>query len=221
MTARVVPSNVFAVSSVQLVDNGSGAAIDNGAHIPEDTDLPTVIFQTTISKMRDLLAAVGRGRDDHSLGILAAVEAATGNRRVKLLTAGAQLTRLLDELNSIIATDPGPSTVSALVDAARGLQSSAPELVDALHQAVKPMQTFAEKRAQLTSLVAGSQHTLGITRQALDNHIDQLIHITHDLTPVLGVLAMQEDKYVPIFSRLKRLSDAFFEYGVESRDSTP
>jgi len=76
VTARVVPSNVFAVSSVQLVDNGPGAGIKNGAHIPEDSNLSTVLFQTTISKLRDVLAAVGRGRNDHSLGILAAVGAA-------------------------------------------------------------------------------------------------------------------------------------------------
>ena len=211
VTARVVPSNVFAVSSVQLVDNGPGPGLESGAHIPEDANLSTVLFQTTISKLRDVLAAVGRGRDDDSLGILAAVGAATENRRVKLLNAGAQMTRLLDQLNSIVATEPGPSTTSALVDAAEGLKSSAPELVDALHQAVKPMQTFAEKRAELTSLVAGSQNTLGVTRQAFDNHTDKLIQITRDLTPVVGVLAMQEDKYVPIFTRVKRLSDSLLD----------
>lgn len=64
-TARVVPSNVFAVSSVQLVDRGPGAPIRAGAHIAEDTQLPTVLFQTTVSKLRDVLVATGRGRDDH------------------------------------------------------------------------------------------------------------------------------------------------------------
>src|SRR6478609_11440637 len=59
VTARVVPSNVFAVSSVQLVDRGPGPAIRAGAEIREDTDLPTVLFQTTISKLRDILAATG------------------------------------------------------------------------------------------------------------------------------------------------------------------
>ena len=67
MTARVVPSNVFAVSSVQLVDQGPGAAIRAGAHIPEDAELPTVLFQTTISKLRDMLAATGRGREDKTV----------------------------------------------------------------------------------------------------------------------------------------------------------
>ncbi|WP_155764443.1 MlaD family protein, partial [Mycobacterium colombiense] len=75
VTARVVPSNVFAVSSVQLVGNGPGVKIRNGAHILEDKRLPTVLFQTTVSKLRDLLAAAGRGRDDRSVGILAALGA--------------------------------------------------------------------------------------------------------------------------------------------------
>jgi ABC-type transporter Mla subunit MlaD len=212
VTARVVPSNVFAVSSIQLVDSGTGGpTIRDGTHIAENGELSTVIFQTTVSKLRDILAATGRSREDHSLGILAAVGAATDNRRVKLLGAGANMSRLLDQLNGIVATDPGPSTVSALLDATHGLQSTAPDLVDALHQAVEPMRAFAEKRAELASLVAGSQHTVGVTREALDNHTDQLIQITHDLTPVIGVLANNADKFVPIFTRVNRLSDKFFD----------
>lgn len=214
VTARVVPSNVFAVSSIQLVDSGDGAggpAIRDGSHIAENGELSTVIFQTTVSKLRDILAATGRGREDHSLGILAAVGAATDNRRVKLLHAGANMSRLLDQLNSIVATEPGPTTVSALLDATHGLQASAPDLVDALHQAVEPMRAFAEKRAELASLVAGGQHTVGVAREAFDNHVDQLIQITHDLTPVIGVLASNADKYVPIFTRVNRLSDKFFD----------
>ena len=108
VTARVVPSNVFAVSSVQLVDRGPGPAIRAGAKILEDTELPTVLFQTTISKLRDILAATGRGREDKTVGILAAVNAATENRRTELLTSGAQLNRLVDELDAIVATEPGP-----------------------------------------------------------------------------------------------------------------
>ncbi|MEO6794465.1 MAG: MlaD family protein, partial [Mycobacterium sp.] len=213
VTARVVPSNVFAVSSIQLVDSGSsGSTISDGTHIAENGELSTVIFQTTVSKLRDILAATGRGREDHSLGILAAIGAATDNRRVKLLGAGAHMSKLLDQLNGIVATEPGPSTVSALLDATHGLQDSAPDLVDALHQAVEPMRAFAQKRAELASLVAGGQHTVGVARAAFDNHIDQLIQITHDLTPVLGVFANNGDKFVPIFTRVKTVSDKFFDH---------
>jgi virulence factor Mce-like protein len=211
VTARVVPSNVFAVSSVQLIGNGSGATIRAGEHIPEDTQLPTVLFETTVSKLRDVLAATGRGREDRSVGILAALGAATDHRRVPLLNAGAQLNRLLDQLNSIVSTDSGPSTITALVDATRGLQQTAPDLLDALHQLVEPMRTFAETRGQLTSLLAGADHTIGTTRESLNNHIDQLIHITGDLAPPLGVLSMKSGNFVPGVTKLDNLAKKFMD----------
>ena len=211
VTARVVPSNVFAVSSVQLVDRGDAQPIRGGAHIGEDEQLPTVLFQTTISKLRDILAATGRGREDRTVGILAAVNAATENRRVKLLTGGAQLNRILDQLNSIVSTDTGPSTLSALIDATHGLADTAPDLLDALHQAVQPMHVFADQRAQLTNLVTGGAHTVGTSHDAVANHIDRLIGITTKLTPVLGELAQSSNKWVPAFTKLNTLSDKFFQ----------
>lgn len=212
VTARVVPSNVFAVSSVQLVDRGPGAAIRAGAHIPEDTELPTVLFQTTISKLRDVLAATGRGREDETVGILAAVNAATEGKRTELLAAGGQLNRLIDQVDSIVASDPAtPTTVSALIDATRGLQATAPELVDSLHQAVEPMQTLVEQQSQLDALISGGVHTLGTTNTALNNHTDRLVGITGELTPVLGVLAQTSHNFVPAFVKLNTLADKFFQ----------
>jgi ABC-type transporter Mla subunit MlaD len=219
VTARVVPSNVFAVSSVQLVDRGPGPAIRAGAKIPEDTELPTVLFQTTISKLRDILAATGRGREDRTVGILAAVNAATQNRRTELLTSGAQLSRVMDELDAIVATEPGPTTVSALIDATRGLQQSAPELVEALHKAVQPMQTLVEQRAQLTALIDGGVHTMGTTHTALNNHADRLVKITGEMTPVVGQLADMSQHWVPAFVKLNGLVDKFFnEVWIHDRD---
>ncbi|WP_460354416.1 MlaD family protein [Mycobacterium sp. ZZG] len=215
VTARVVPSNVFAVSSVQLVDRSPegvspGAAITAGAHIPEDTELPTVLFQTTISKLRDILAATGRGREDKTVGILAAVNAATEDRRSELLAGGAQLSRLVDEIDGIVATDPGPTTVSALVDATRGLRATAPELLDALHIAVGPMRTLVEQRAQLDALVSSGLHTMGTTHTALNNHTDRLVKITSELTPVIGNLADTSHHWLPAFLKINGLSDKFF-----------
>ena len=212
VTARVVPSNVFAVSSVQLVDQGAGAPIRAGAHIPEDTELPTVLFQTTISKLRDLLAATGRGREDKTVGILAAVNAATEGKRTELLASGAQLNRLIDQLDSIVATDPDATTVSALIDATRGLQGTAPELVDSLAQAIEPMQTLVEQSAQLDALISGGVHTVGTTQTALNNHSDRLVKIAGELTPVVGVLAQTSHHFVPAFEKLNTLADKFFEH---------
>lgn len=212
VTARVVPSNVFAVSSVQLVDNGPAPAIAAGTRIDEDTELPTVLFQTTISKLRDILAATGRGREDKTIGILAAVNAATENRRAELLASGAQLSRLIDQLDAIVAVEPDGTTVSALIDATRGLQQTAPELVDSLHKAVQPMQTLVEQRAQLTSLINGGINTVGTTHTALNNHTDRLVQITSNLTPVIGQLADTSHHWVPAFVKLNQLSTKFFDH---------
>lgn len=114
-----------------------------------------MLFQTTISKLRDILYSTGRGREDDTLGVLAALGAATHDRRPQLLAAGAQLDRLVDQLNATIATDPAsPTLLSALVDAAEGLQQTAPDLVDALHQAVGPMQVLVEQRSQLDTMLS-------------------------------------------------------------------
>ena len=212
VTARVVPSNVFAVSGVELIDNGQAPAIQNGDHIAEDTQLPTVLFQTTISKLRDILFATGRGREDSTLGVLAALGAATNSRRTQLLAAGAQLDRIVNQLNSVVATDTtSPSMLSALVGAAEGLQQTAPDLLDALHQAVVPMRTLVEQRVQLDSLLTGGSNTLGTTHTALANHVDRMITIGNQLTPVTGVLAQTSGNFLPAFQKLQTFSGKFFE----------
>lgn len=212
VTARVVPSNVFAVSSVELVDNGDAPAIQSGDHIQEDTNLPTVLFQTTISKLRDILYATGRGRNDTTLGILAAVNAATHDRRPALLKAGAQLDQIVNELNATVATDAStPSMLSALVNAAQGLQQTAPDLLDALHQAVVPMQVLVEQRAQLENLLTGGATTLGMTHTAFANQTDRMITIGKQMTPVLGVLAQTSNNWLPGFQKMKVFADKFPE----------
>jgi len=219
VTARVVPSNVFAVSSVELVDNGEAPALRTGDHIAEDEKLPTVLFQTTISKLRDILYATGRGRGDDTLGILAALGAATHDRRPALLKAGAQLDRLVNQLNSVVATDStGPSMLSALIAAADGLQQTAPDLLDALHKAVVPMQVLVEQRAQLDSMLSGGATTLGTTNTALTNHIDRMITIGRELTPVTGVLAQTSGNWLPGFQKLKVFADKFPEGWVNEMD---
>lgn len=220
VTARVVPSNVFAVSGVELVDNGDAPAIQSGDHIAEDSKLPTVLFQTTISKLRDILFATGRGREDQTLGILAAVKAVTHDRRTKLLTAGAELDRIVSQLNSVVAPDAsGPSMLSALVGAAEGLQQTAPDLLDALHQAVTPMQVLVEQQANLDAMLTSGASTLGKTHDAFANQTDRMITIGRNLTPVLGVLAQTSGNWLPGFQKIKHFSDKFYEGWLPDMDS--
>lgn len=207
VTARVVPSNVFAVSSVQLVDNGTRSVpVRPGTVIAEDHTLPTVLFQTTLNTFRHVLAAVGRQPTADGVGWLTAVGQATSGRGERLQRAGRDLNEIVDELNAVITGDAmGPSTLSALSEATAALGRAAPELLDALDDAVVPMRTFAEKRSELVTLLSAGLATTGVLGDAFEHNTDRMIDISTKLTPVLGVLGDHAETLHGIASRLTTL----------------
>ena len=212
VTARVVPSNAFAVSSVQLIDPGTSApGLTAGAVIHEDTSLPTVMFQSTLNKFREVFYALTRAPDDHSVGVLAAITEATQGRGDRLRETGRDLNEIVAQLNTVVNRDAGPSTVAALTDAADALRDVSPELFDALGSAVRPMRTFAEKRAALANLLSSGLTTTGTLGSAFDHQTDRLITITTLLTPVVGVLADNVGQFQPIFTRIQRVADQLNE----------
>ncbi|WP_067662493.1 MlaD family protein [Nocardia miyunensis] len=207
VTARVVPSNVFAVSSIQLVDHGAAPPLASHAEIPQDQSLSTVQLQTALTKLRDIVAATTRIGTNPTVGMLAAVAAATDRRGADIVRAGAQLDRITRELDGVLAPNGEPGTLDTLTTAIHGLQSSAPDLLDALHHAVVPMRTLAQKRDALTSLLSAGSNTLSTVGTALDNNTDKLIGITTQLSPVVGVIAAGGTQFAPIVTRVKIISD--------------
>ncbi len=210
VTARVVPSNVFAVSSVQLVDHGPAAPLQPGSVIPEDTSLPTLLFQTTLNKLRQLLAAVGRPASD-GIGALTALGEAAEGRGPRLREAAGDLNKMVAELNTVIAPDNGPSTIAALATAADGLKTAAPTLYQALDLAIQPARTLAEKRVALNGLLSAGVTTARTVRDAFDHQTDRLINISVQLTPVLGVFADNADQFHPIATRLQNLGNKVWD----------
>ncbi|MEE3849434.1 MCE family protein [Gordonia sp. LSe1-13] len=209
VTARVVPSNLFAVSSVQLLDNGSAPAITSGAVIAEDESKDTVQFQTTLSQLRDIVAATGRERDDETIGLLAAVAAATDRRGTDIAAAGAQLDRITRELDAVL-TPGAPSTLRALNTAVTGLRSSAPDLLDALHSSVVPMQTVVRESAALTTFLAAGSTTAGRVDEAMRNNVDQLLTITRTAAPVVDVVARGSSSFTGIVTEINVISEKWF-----------
>lgn len=214
VTARVVPSNVFAVSSVQLVDNGAGQrTLRSGDTIHEDQTLPTVLFQTTLQKFRQVLAAIGREPDANGVGWLTALGDATSGRGERLQEAGHDLNEVVNQLNSVVGSEPGPSTISALSSATAGLRDAAPELLDALDSAVKPMRTLAEKQVALHDLLSSAAGTVGTLGDAFDNQTDRLINITSQMTPVLGTLADHGGNIHSIVQNAQNVVTSFVDEG--------
>ncbi len=214
VTARVVPGNVFAVSSVQLIDNGPGPALKPGDRIHQDQSLATVQFQTALTKLREVLAAAGRPGSGDSVGVLAAVAEATSGRGDEIARAGGGARRIVDELNALMDEpgDPAESTIAVLSEALQGLQRSSPDLLDAVHSAVAPMQTLAEQRQQLTRFLSAGHATFGEVAESFENHMDRIIVITTQLTPVTGVIADGAHTFAPMVTRINNLVNRFFDH---------
>lgn len=211
VTARVVPSNVFAVPSIQLLYNGSAAAVSSGARIGQDHSAATVRLQTSLDQLRRILAAVGRDRTDTAVGMLETLADATSGRGESLEHAGAQLRQIVTELDRVVSVRSAPSTLDSLSSALQQVQATAPELLDTLHHAIGPMLTVARERQQLTELLTGGVHTFDTVGDALGHNTDRLISITTHLSPALDVLGDGASHFPQISSSVIRMSGKFDE----------
>ncbi|MCV7173970.1 mammalian cell entry protein, partial [Mycobacterium manitobense] len=99
------------MSTVQLVENGDGPPLRAGDVITADTALPTQLFQTTLAKVRELVAAVGRPGTDHTLGVLRTIADATAGRGPELTSAAQGLNRIVTEMNELRTDGTGESTL--------------------------------------------------------------------------------------------------------------
>ncbi|MBB5915991.1 virulence factor Mce-like protein [Nocardia transvalensis] len=209
VTARVVPSNVFAVPSVQLVYNGPGASLAAGAHIAEDRSVDTVRLQTSLTALSRIVAAAGRAGSDPTLGVLTAIERATAGHGEDAVRAGAELTRISGALNAAMAPDGTGATLDTLSEALTGLRSSAPDLLGAVHNSVLPLRTVEQQRQRLEAMLTGGLDTSATVATALENHTADLTGITAELSPPLSVIADGSRNFSQMTVSLARLSGPF------------
>ena len=211
VTARVVPSNVFAVSSIQLVDNGPAPALTASAEIAQDKSLSTIQLQTALTKLREIIASTARLGSSNTVGVLAAVAEATDRRGADIVAAGTQLDRITKEFDALLTPDGSTPTLTLMADAVRGLNASAPDLLDALHHAVTPMRVLAEQDEQLVSLISAGNNTLASVNGTLDRRTDQIVTVTEQMGPVLDVFAKGSPSFTPIVTTIRKMSDKWYQ----------
>ncbi|WP_156910454.1 MlaD family protein [Nocardia mangyaensis] len=210
VTARVVPSNVFAVPSVQLIDNGPGAPLRSGASISEDHSKASVQLQTSLTALSRIVDAVGRPGTDPTLGILETVERATRGRGADALAAATQLERIVRAYRGELSgTDDTTALLTGLAEAVHGLQESAPDLLAALHNAIGPMRSVAEQRVRLTELLTGGIATTETVGTALNNRTETIVDLNSRLGPVLQVLAAGSVNFVQMTTSQTRIARVF------------
>ena len=153
----------------------------------DNRDNDTVQFQTALSKIRDIVAASAREPGDTTVGLLAAITTATDRRGTDIVRAGTQLRRITSEINAVM-TPNGPSLLDGLTESVTALRKAAPDLLDALHSSVVPMQTVAAQSNQLQTLLSGGITTAGRIDVAMRNNATILKKITSEAAPIADVV---------------------------------
>ncbi|MFC4373916.1 MlaD family protein [Nocardia halotolerans] len=195
VTARVVPSNLFAVTSVELVFNGpSDDYLTEGAVIPEDRSKGTIALQDTLTVVRDILDEIDPVQLGRVLGTL--TQALDGSGRVP----GSTIQRLDHWLTTV--ADAGPNLGGMLDNfsaSAHALNQSAPELLDVLGSSVQTANTIATKRDQLVALLAGAAVTTDRVNDLFATNPDVGKEVTVGLNATLGAIANEPGSITKTF----------------------
>ncbi len=185
VTARVVPSNLFAVTSIELVFNGpADTYLEEGAVIEEDRSQGTIALQDTLTTVRDILEKIDPVQFGRVLGTLS--QALDGSGRMP----GSTVERL-DEW--ILAVDQSIPDLGTLLDdfagSARALNQSAPELLDVLGSSVQTASTIASRRAELVALITGTSATADRINALFARNPDVGKQVTGGTADMFGALA--------------------------------
>jgi len=187
VTARVVPSNLFAVTSVELVYNGSDqASLHQGSQIAEDHSQGTIALQDTLTTVRTILNKIDPVQLGRVLGTLSyALE--SGSR-----VPGSTVERLNDWLTKVRAAVPNVGqTLDDFSSSFHALNQSAPELVQTLADSVKTAQTISDKRAAVAALITGSESTVDKVNALFAANGDAGERLTADTGSLFGAISSQ------------------------------
>lgn len=156
VTARVVPSNLFAVTSVELVFNGpADQYLHEGSTIDEDRSQGTIALQDTLTTVRNILDEIDPVQFGRVLGTLS--QALDGSGRMP----GSTVERFDRWLQAVDDSIPDLGILLGDFSASfHALNQSAPELVDVLGSSVQTARTIADRRSELVALITGASGTV-------------------------------------------------------------
>ncbi|MGW4243133.1 MlaD family protein [Nocardia sp. NPDC004722] len=209
VTARVVPSNLFAVTSVELVYNGADSThLKEGSQIAQDESKGTIALQDTLTKVRDILGQIDPVQFGRVLGTLS--YALDGSGRMPGSTV-ERLDRWLEQVRGSVPDVGG--FLDDLSGSMHALNQSAPELMGVLKDSVETAKTISDRRAELTSLLAGTSNTIDKVNGLFARNPDVGKDVTNGSSALFGALADNPDAIPQAISNLndsvRRLSSTF------------
>lgn len=164
VTARVLPATVFGTTYVDLVRSaGSSGTLRAGTAIQQARDAQTLELQDTLDSSYRILTAVEPAELSATLGALATALDGRGEQLGGTIeTVSGYLGRLEPRL-PLLRED-----LELFARNMTTLAETSPQLLDATRNALVTSRTIVQKRAQLTTLLAGSNALVGEGERALD-----------------------------------------------------
>ncbi|BAW10634.1 MCE family protein [Nocardia seriolae] len=211
VTARVVPSNLFAVTSVELVypENGADSThLKEGSQIAEDTSKGTIALQDTLTKVRDILGKIDPVPFGRVLGTLS--YALDGSGRMP----GSSIERIDRWLEQVRGSVPDVGGfLDDLSSSMHALNQSAPELMGVLKDSVETAKTISDRRAELTALLAGTSSTIDKVNGLFARNPNVGKDVTTGTSTLFGALSDNPDAIPLSIANLndsvRKLSGAF------------
>ncbi|KAA0019435.1 MlaD family protein [Antrihabitans cavernicola] len=197
VTARVVPSNIFAVTSVEFIDNGPAAPLHEGDEVEEDKSKETIALQTTLTSLRDILGKVEPVKLGQVLGTMA--DALNGNGR----DIGLSIERLDRWVTQVDQSIPDlRQDLQNWNDAVAGINQSMPQLITVLDSSLTTARTIAEKRSQLVSLLSSGSGTVDTVDNLFAHNPDQGKALVAGLNNTFGSLTSEPSAIPGTFAAL-------------------
>ncbi|WP_245745797.1 MlaD family protein [Nocardia altamirensis] len=185
VTARVVPSNLFAVTAVELVFNGpADQSLREGAVIEEDRSAGTIALQDTLTTVRNILDRIDPVQFGRVLGTLS--QALDGSGRMP----GSSVERFDRWLLSVDESIPNLGVLLGdFSSSVHALNQSAPELLDVLGTSVNTARTIADRRSELVSLITGTGNTVDTVNNLFARNGDIGKQVTAGTSDMFGAVA--------------------------------
>lgn len=212
VTARVVPSNLFAVTSVELVYNGPDTkGLREGSIIEEDRSKGTLALQDTLTTVRNILRSIDPMQFGRVLGTLS--YALDGSARMP----GSSVERVDRWLLAVDESIPNLGTMLGDFSASfHALNQSAPELLGVLGDSVKTARTIADRRTQLVNLITGAGATVDRVNDLFARNPDIGKEVTGGLSNTFGALSADPGAITRAISNLNtstRALNTTFHWG--------
>lgn len=200
-TARTVPSNLFGVNSVELIQPADPSAdhLTSGDVVPADRSAETIRLQDAQNDLRDLLRAVPP--EDLAMVLTAISDALEGDRAPNGVgpSGGEVFSMFVPTLNRYWQTlnaqfpDGAPSGFDNFNNSMKGIAESTPELLDTLGNAIVPAMTIAEKQRELAAVLSAGQGLLDEVQAMFAQNGDGGIRIVRDLNTTIGAAVLEPD----------------------------